>query len=202
VEIVNELESALRSAIWETPSGAKEKLAVAASDLRLADVAFAPIDSPLGPLVAAVTRRGLVRLSYAYEGADDVLEELARRISPRIVESTDKLAGLRKELDEYFDRRRTAFSFPIDWTMTTVGFTRKVLQATARVPYGAVTTYRDVARRAGSERAARAAGNALGSNPIPIVVPCHRVVHSGGGLGGYTGGLDKKKFLLDLESAA
>jgi methylated-DNA-[protein]-cysteine S-methyltransferase len=202
VEIVNELESALRSAIWETPSGAKEKLAVAASDLRLADVAFAPIDSPLGPLVAAVTRRGLVRLSYAYEGADDVLEELARRISPRIVESTDKLAVLRNELDEYFDRRRTAFSFPIDWTMTTVGFTRKVLQATARVPYGAVTTYRDVARRAGSERAARAAGNALGSNPIPIVVPCHRVVHSGGGLGGYTGGLDKKKFLLDLESAA
>lgn len=199
---MNELESALRSAIWETPSGAKEKLAVAASDLRLADVAFAPIDSPLGPLVAAVTRRGLVRLSYAYEGADDVLEELARRISPRIVESTDKLAVLRNELDEYFDRRRTAFSFPIDWTMTTVGFTRKVLQATARVPYGAVTTYRDVARRAGSERAARAAGNALGSNPIPIVVPCHRVVHSGGGLGGYTGGLDKKKFLLDLESAA
>jgi methylated-DNA-[protein]-cysteine S-methyltransferase len=199
---VNELESALRSANWRTPTHATEEFAAAAADHRLADVAYAPIDSPLGPLVAAVTRRGLVRLSYAYEEADDVLEDLARRISPRIVESTNKLAALRRELDEYFDHRRTKFSFPVDWTMATAGFTRRVLQATARVPYGAVTTYRDVARRAGSERAARAAGNALGSNPIPIVVPCHRVVHSGGGLGGYTGGLDKKRFLLDLEGAA
>jgi methylated-DNA-[protein]-cysteine S-methyltransferase len=201
VDLVNELESALRSTSWRTPAHATKEFAAAAADHRLADVAYAPIDSPLGPLVAAVTRRGLVRLSYAYEGADEVLEDLARRISPRIVESADKLSDLRRELDEYFDHRRTKFSLPIDWTMTTVGFTRKVLQATARVPYGAVTTYRDVARRAGSERAARAAGNALGSNPIPIVVPCHRVVHSSGGLGGYTGGLDRKKFLLDLEGA-
>jgi methylated-DNA-[protein]-cysteine S-methyltransferase len=202
VELVNELESALRSANWRTPAGVADEFAAAAAGSRLADVVYAPIDSPLGPLVAAVTRRGLVRLSYAYERSDDVLDELAERISPRIVESADKLADLRKELDEYFDHRRTKFSFPVDWTMTTTGFTRKVLQATARVPYGAVTTYRDVARRAGSERAARAAGNALSSNPIPIVVPCHRVVHSGGGLGGYTGGLDKKRFLLDLEGVA
>jgi methylated-DNA-[protein]-cysteine S-methyltransferase len=197
---MNELESSLKTPRWKTPEQATTELVEAAARHGLVDVAYARVDSPLGPLVAAITKRGLVRLSYDYEEADQVLEELSRRISPRIFESPRRLVNLRRELDEYFDRRRMTFSFPIDWQLSSVGFTRRVLLATARVPYGAVTTYRDVARRAGSDRAARAAGNALGSNPIPIVVPCHRVVHSGGGLGGYTGGLEKKRFLLNLEA--
>ena len=162
------------------------------------DVAYASVDSPLGPLVAATTRRGLVRLSFADERLDEVVEELARRVSPRVLEAPASLDAVRRELDEYFAGDRTRFDFRIDWSL--VGeFGRRVLKTTARIPYGKVSTYREVAEKAGSPRGSRAAGNALGANPIPIVVPCHRVVHSGGGLGGYTGGLDRKRFLLRLE---
>ncbi|MGH2676642.1 MAG: methylated-DNA--[protein]-cysteine S-methyltransferase, partial [Actinomycetota bacterium] len=157
-------------------------------------------DSPLGRLVVAVTPRGLVRLAYPDEREGEVLEELAAGISPRILRLPGKTDEIRRELEEYFEGRRRRFEFPVDWTLTR-GFTRKVLRATARIPFGSLRTYREVASRAGSERAYRAAGNALGSNPIPIVVPCHRVVHTGGGLGGYTGGLERKEFLLDLEGA-
>jgi methylated-DNA-[protein]-cysteine S-methyltransferase len=108
--------------------------------------------------------------------------------------------GVRRELDEYFEGRRTSFDLPLDWQLTR-GFTRRVLRRTAEIPYGDVSTYTKIAKAAGSPRAYRAAGNALGSNPIPIVVPCHRVLHSGGGLGGYGGGLDRKEFLLRLEGA-
>lgn len=160
------------------------------------DVAYEEVDSPLGRLVVAVTARGLVRL--AYPGEEDVLDELARDVSPRILRLAGRTEEARRELDEYFEGRRVRFEVPVDWSLTT-GFTRKVLRATARIPFGELSTYREVASRAGSERAYRAAGNALGSNPIPIVVPCHRVVHSGGGLGGYTGGLERKEFLLTLE---
>jgi methylated-DNA-[protein]-cysteine S-methyltransferase len=160
------------------------------------DVAYEETDTPLGRLVVAVTARGLVRL--AYPGEEDVLEELARVVSPRILRLAGRTDEARRELDEYFEGRRVRFEFPVDWSLTR-GFTRKVLRATSRIPFGKLSTYREVASRAGSERAYRAAGNALGSNPIPIVVPCHRVVHSGGGLGGYTGGLERKEFLLTLE---
>jgi methylated-DNA-[protein]-cysteine S-methyltransferase len=162
--------------------------------------AYAELDSPLGPLVAAATPRGLVRLAYEdfNGGLGPVLEHLARRISPRILERPSAFDPLRRELDEYFGGRRRAFDLAIDWALTS-GFTRRVLQATAAIPFGQVSTYRDVAAAAGSERATRAAGNALGSNPMPIVVPCHRVLRSGGGLGGYTGGVDKKERLLAIE---
>lgn len=163
-------------------------------------VAYGETDSPLGRLVVAVTPRGLVRLAYPDEREGEVLEELAAGISPRILRLPGKTDEIRRELEEYFEGRRRRFEFPVDWTLTR-GFTRKVLRATARIPFGSLRTYREVASRAGSERAYRAAGNALGSNPIPIVVPCHRVVHTGGGLGGYTGGLERKEFLLDLEGA-
>jgi methylated-DNA-[protein]-cysteine S-methyltransferase len=156
------------------------------------------VDSPFGPLLIATTRRGLVRLAYPNEPFDDALDELAARVSPRVLEAPESLDAVRRQLDEYFGGDRRRFDTRIDWSLTK-GFTTKVLQATARVPFGSVTTYRDVAGRAGNDRAYRAAGNALGSNPIPIVVPCHRVLHSGGGLGGYTGGLDRKEFLLRLE---
>ena len=166
----------------------------------LVDVTYAELDSPLGPLVAAATPRGLVRLAYEdfNGGLDPVLEHLALRISPRIVERTAGFDPLRRELDEYFEGRRRDFGLEIDWSLTT-GFTTRVLQATAAIPFGEVSTYRGVAAAAGNERATRAAGNALGSNPIPIVVPCHRVLRTGGGLGGYTGGLDKKERLLRIE---
>ena len=164
------------------------------------DVAFAEVDSPLGTLVAARTDRGLVRLAYEEfnGGLDPVLEHLALRVSPRIVEAPARLDDVRRELDEFFAGSRRGFDVPIDWALTT-GFTQRVLQATWAIPFGAVATYRDVATEAGSPKAVRAAGNALSSNPIPIVVPCHRVLRTGGGLGGYTGGVDKKETLLRLE---
>jgi methylated-DNA-[protein]-cysteine S-methyltransferase len=119
-------------------------------------------------------------------------------ISPRVIESPSYFDAVRRELDEYFRGQRTSFNLPLDWRLTG-GFTRRVLRRTARIPYGEVSTYREVATAAGSPRGARAAGNALNANPIPIVVPCHRVLHTGGGLGGYGGGVDRKEFLLKLE---
>ena len=164
----------------------------------LLDVAYAELDSPLGTLLAAVTDRGLVRLAYEDGRADQVLTDLARRISPRVLEVRRRLDPVARELDEYFAGRRRRFDLPVDWSLTG-GFTRRVLQATAKIPFGAVETYRDVAGHAGSPRGYRAAGNALGANPIPIVVPCHRVVASGGKLGGYTGGIERKLKLLAVE---
>jgi methylated-DNA-[protein]-cysteine S-methyltransferase len=105
----------------------------------------------------------------------------------------------RRELDEFFAGRRRNFEVPLDWTLITTPFARRVLRATSRIPFGEVATYKDMAVEAGSPRGSRAAGNALGSNPIPIIVPCHRVVHSDGGIGGYTSGLDIKRALLSLE---
>ena len=126
---------------------------------------------------------------------------LAARLSPRILERQADLDTLRRELDEYFAGARRAFDLPIDWSLAP-GFGRRVLRATARIPYGERATYGEVATLAGSPGGARATGNALGANPIPIVVPCHRVVRSGGALGGYTGGIDRKLLLLGVEDAA
>lgn len=166
----------------------------------LVDVAYATVDSPVGPLLAASTPKGLVTLAYTEGRTDDVLERLSERVSPRVIEAPGRLDDVRKQLGEYFDGRRTDFDLDIDWQLSS-GFARRILKATARIPYGSLLTYRDIARKAGNERASRAAGNALGSNSIPIIVPCHRVIRSGGGLGGYTGGLAKKEFLLGLEGA-
>jgi len=167
----------------------------------LLEVAYGTFDSPLGELLVAVTPRGLVRLAYDDEGVEDeVLAELAERVSPRVLRAPERTDAIRRELDDYFAGRGRDFVTRIDWSLVR-GFAGEVLRATARVPFGSVTTYRDVADAAGSPRAYRAAGNALGSNPIPIVVPCHRVLHAGGGLGGYTGGLDRKRKLLRLEGA-
>ncbi|HXP37294.1 MAG TPA: methylated-DNA--[protein]-cysteine S-methyltransferase, partial [Solirubrobacteraceae bacterium] len=166
----------------------------------LADVSYASLDSPLGKLTAAVTERGLVRLAFPEEDLDAVLERLAARISPRIVEAPAAPDPLRRELEEYFAGRRRRFELALDWTL--VGpFGRRVLHAASAIPYGGVLSYTQVAAEAGSPRGSRAAGNALGSNPIPIVVPCHRVLRSSGALGGYAGGLDRKRWLLELEGA-
>jgi methylated-DNA-[protein]-cysteine S-methyltransferase len=174
------------------------RLARRAAEKGILDVAYGTYDSPLGPLTVVVTPRGLVRLSYPGERISAQLDELAERVSPRILEAPERTDTVRRELDEYFAGDRRAFDVPIDWRLVR-GFAGDVLRATAQIPFGAVSSYRKVAAEAGSPNAYRAAGNALGSNPVPIVVPCHRVLHVGGGLGGYTGGLDRKRFLLRLE---
>lgn len=166
-----------------------------------ADVTYAVLDSPVGALVAATTSRGLACLAYEDHngGVDAVLERLAARLSPRIVEAPSRLDGVRRELDEYFARRRTAFDLPVDWVLVSP-FGRRVLTATAAIPYGEISTYARIAANAGNPKAARAAGNALGANPMPIVVPCHRVVHAGASsIGRYTGGEHRKEALLRLE---
>ncbi len=201
VRDLRSLGASLDGAGGEPAAEAGERLAAAARDEGLLDVAFASADSPFGPLLVAVTGRGLVRLAYPDEAADDVLAELARTVSPRVLESPAETDEVRRELDEYFDGRRHWFDVDVDMALVRGGFTRKVLEATERIPFGRVITYKEIASEAGSPRGARAAGNALGSNPIPIVVPCHRVVHAGGGLGGYTGGLSRKVTLLTLEGA-
>jgi methylated-DNA-[protein]-cysteine S-methyltransferase len=176
-------------------------VAAAAADVGLLDVAYATFDSPVGRLLLAATPRGLVRLAYldAAEQEDAALEQLSVKVSPRILANPARLDEPRRELDQYFSGERERFEVALDWELTR-GFGRRVLQATARVPFGASTTYQRVAAQAGSPRGYRAAGNALGANPIPIIVPCHRVLHSSGGLGGYTGGLERKRLLLAIES--
>ena len=164
----------------------------------LVDVAYTTVDSPMGELLLAATPIGLARVAYPINGHDAVLADLARRLSPRVLEAPARLDRARRELDEYFEGRRREFELTLDLSLTK-GFSRRVLDATAAIGFGEQLSYRDVARAAGSERAVRAAGNALGANPVPVVVPCHRVLRSGGGLGGYTGGLDNKRFLLGLE---
>ena len=197
---MGKLEELRRVDLEEAAARAAEAFATRAAEAGLADVAYAMADSPFGPLLVAATRRGLVRLAYPHEDVEEALEELAATVSPRVLEAPARLDELRRELEQYFDGVRRRFEVPVDFALTR-GFTRKVLRATARIPFGTVLAYRDVATRAGSPRAFRAAGNALGSNPIPIVVPCHRVVHADGGLGGYTGGIERKEFLLRLEGA-
>jgi methylated-DNA-[protein]-cysteine S-methyltransferase len=179
-------------------AGAAERLRARIVAEGLADIGYAPVDSPFGTLLAAATRRGLVRLAFPEENVDGVLEGLARRISPRIVEAAAPFEQVRRELDEYFAGRRQAFELAQDWSLMSP-FGKKVLGATYEIPYGGHLSYAEVAAEAGSPRGSRAAGNALGSNPIPIVVPCHRVLRSGGKLGGYGGGLDRKRWLLSLE---
>ena len=177
-----------------------ERLRARAERDGLVDVAYGVADSPLGPLTLLVTRLGLLAIHYQDDPLEVTLQRAADRISPRVLEAPARTDRVRRELDEYFAGRRRTFDLRLDWRLVR-GFAVDVLRATARVPFGAVTTYRALADAAGSPRAYRAAGNALGSNPIPIVVPCHRVLHSGGGLGGYTGGLARKEFLLELEGA-
>jgi methylated-DNA-[protein]-cysteine S-methyltransferase len=192
------LQHELMSAV-DAVAGDAPEIAPAATAAGLLDVAYAVYDSPAGALLLAATPRGLVRVAYL-DGSDEeqVLEQLARRISPRVLLAPRRLDDDRRQLDEYFTGTRKSFDLPIDWRLC-AGFGRRVLDVTARIPFGALSTYKQVATEAGSPRGSRAAGNALGANPMPIVVPCHRVVHSTGGLGGYTGGLERKRLLLGVE---
>ncbi len=164
----------------------------------LLDVAYAATDSPFGRLLLAATPRGLVKLNLPSHDEEAALEELARLVSPRIVEAPARLDEARRQLDRYFEGRLTEFDLPLDWRLTH-GFRRRAVRAIHRIPYGQTRSYTEIAAGAGNERAVRAAGTACGANPIPIVVPCHRVLRSGGALGGYGGGLPMKEALLRLE---
>ncbi len=181
---------------WDAIRG---RLVARADAQGLIDVAVEEHDTPLGRVVLGATAEGVVRLGLPGEDPEEVMAELARLVSPRTLRaSRGSLAQARGELDEYFAGRRTGFDVALDWRLTR-GFRREVLRATAMIPYGGTASYRDVATRAGSPRAVRAAGTALATNPIPILVPCHRVLRSGGALGSYRGGVEAKARLLALE---
>jgi methylated-DNA-[protein]-cysteine S-methyltransferase len=169
-----------------------------AAEEGLLDVAYATADSPFGPLLLARTGRGLVRVGLPNQDSDGLLTDLAERVSPRVLEAPSELDGVRRELDLYFEGKLDHFDLPLDWRLSS-GFRQRVLRAINRIPYGQTRSYTEMARRAGNERAVRAAGSACGSNPIPLVVPCHRVLRTSGALGGYGGGLPMKQALLELE---
>jgi methylated-DNA-[protein]-cysteine S-methyltransferase len=175
-----------------------QRLADRAATEGLLDVAYTRMDSPFGPLLLATTPRGLVKLSLPAYDPEEALEDLAARISPRVLEAPARLDEVRRQLDLYFEGELTEFDLPLDWQLSK-DFRRRALRAIYRIPYGRTRSYTDIARSAGNERAVRAAGTACGANPIPIVVPCHRVLRSGGALGGYGGGLPMKEALLEME---
>ena len=195
------IEDRLREAAAGIPAPGfdGDRFAARALEEGVADVAYAHADSPLGTLLLATTERGLACVSYLdFWPEGKTLEHIAARLSPRVLEAPARLDSVRRQLDDYFRGRLRDFDLRIDWGL--VGdFGRRVLGQTARIPYGDVATYGDIAREIGSPGAARATGNALGSNPMPIVVPCHRVVAAGGKMGGYTGGIERKQLLLTLE---
>jgi methylated-DNA-[protein]-cysteine S-methyltransferase len=200
---MSELERQLRRTARELSPGPSlrtlDELAARSEEQGLVDVAYTQTDSPLGPLTLAATERGLVLLAYPERPLDEMLELLARQISPRVLDAPARLEPVRRQLDEYFEGKRKKFDFPIDWRLSRGGFFQAVLRAAVQIRYGETITYRQIAERAGNAKAVRAAGNGLGSNPIPVVVPCHRVIATSGGLGGYTGGIGRKEYLLSLE---
>lgn len=181
--------------------GLRARLANEADAAGLLDVAYRTIDSPVGQLLLAATDRGLVRVAFEREGFDTVLAGLAERLGSRVLRGTTRLDGAARELDEYFDHRRTGFDLALDYSLS-AGFRQTVQHYLPRIGYGHTATYRQVAGSVGNPKAVRAVGTACATNPLPVVVPCHRVVRTDGGLGGYIGGLEAKTALLDLEAAA
>lgn len=177
------------------------RLAVAAADAGILDVAYRTIDSPLGTLLLAGTAKGLVRVAYAIEDHDAVLDRLANTVSPRILNAPARLDRAAREFDEYFAGRRNLFDLPLDLQLTH-GFRRIVLTHLPEIGYGRTASYATVAAAAGNPKAVRAVGSACATNPLPVVVPCHRVVRSDGTIGQYVGGVEAKRALLALESAA
>jgi methylated-DNA-[protein]-cysteine S-methyltransferase len=174
------------------------EMAAASGD---AEVAFATLDTPVGRTSVAATPRGVVSVGLPNHPLDDFVERLAVEISPRVVEAPGRLDEARRELEEFFEGDRREFDLRLDWTLVPGGFYRKVLNATSKLPYGATRTYGEIAQSAGNPRAHRAAGTALGANPLPIVVPCHRIVRAGKDPGNYGGGPELKRWLLRLEGS-
>ncbi|MEN4475013.1 methylated-DNA--[protein]-cysteine S-methyltransferase [Mycolicibacterium cosmeticum] len=178
----------------------QHRLAAAAQRDGVLDIAYRVVDSPVGALLIAATEVGLLRVAYANEGHDAVLQRLADKVSPRIVLAPDRLDTAARELEEYFAGARREFDVPLDWRLA-AGFRGAVLAHLPEIGYGRTASYAAVAELAGNPRAVRAVGTACATNPLPVVVPCHRVVRSDGTMGGYLGGPQAKRLLLDLEAA-
>jgi len=181
-------------------AAASERVATTAAESGLVDVAIATMDSPIGELLVAVTRKGLVAIAFDDDYRDRLVDRLARQVSPRVLEAPEPTDAVRRELEEYFGARRRRFELTLDRRL--IGpFAWKVLRATSRVGFGELSTYGEIAARIDAPHAARAVGRALGSNPIPIVLPCHRIVGANGSLTGYAGGVGRKETLLRLEGS-
>ena len=177
------------------------RLAAAATKAGILDVAYRTVATPLGALLLAATEKGLVRVAYGIQNHDKVLEQLASRVSPRVLRAPARLDLAAQQIEEYFAGRRTGFDLPLDLRLS-AGFRRNVLTHLPEIPYGKTASYAELAAAAGHPKAVRAVGTACAMNPLPVVVPCHRVVRSDGTAGQYVGGTDAKKLLLTLEAAA
>ena len=179
----------------------RARLAAAAEAEGILDVAYRTVDTPVGPLLLAATEQGLVRVAYPNQGHDAVLQALADRVSPRVLHAPGRLDPVARQLDDYFAGRRQRFDVPLDWRLST-GFRSTVLHHLAvDVDYGHTASYAALAALAGNPKAVRAVGTACATNPLPVVVPCHRVVRSDGAIGNYAGGVEAKRTLLELEAA-
>jgi methylated-DNA-[protein]-cysteine S-methyltransferase len=184
----------------ETLAAAHARLEDAAADAGLLDVAYTTVDSPVGHLLLAATTRGLARVAFEAEDHDRVLDSLASRLGARVLRSPRRLGAVARELDEYFAGARSGFDLPLDFTLSH-GFRQLVQRYLPSIGYGETRSYAEVARSVGRPGAVRAVGTACATNPLPVVVPCHRVLRSDGGLGGYLGGTEAKRTLLTLETA-
>jgi methylated-DNA-[protein]-cysteine S-methyltransferase len=198
----NPLCPSLRSPAGLTPDVARlrDRLVEQAAAEGLLDIAHRTVDSPHGPLLVAATPTGIVRLAFAGEGHDAVLDRLAAEISPRVLAAPGRLDDVARQLDEYFAGSRRTFDLPLDLRLSS-GFRRQVLDHLRDVPYGRTATYTAIAAASGSPRAVRAVGSACATNPVPIVVPCHRIVRTDGTIGQYLGGTEVKRALLAMEAA-
>ena len=184
----------------ETMTRLHDQLVAAADAEQLLDVAYRSVDSPVGTLLLAATDQGLVRVAYQVEHHDQVLQSLAQRVSPRILHAPRRLDQVARQLAEYFEGERREFVLPLDFRLAH-GFRREVLGRLRMINYGRTESYSQVAAATGHPRAVRAVGTACATNPLPVIVPCHRVLRSDGKLGGYIGGLQIKAALLSLEAA-
>jgi len=184
----------------DTLARLRDRLGLAAEAAGLLDVAYTTVDSPLGTLLLAATPQGLVRVAYAIEDHDRVLDALSQRVSPRVLRAPRRLDAAARELGEYFGGQRQAFDLPLDLSLST-GFRQLVQRHLPQIGYGQTRTYGQVARLVGNPNAVRAVGTACATNPLPVVVPCHRVLRGDGKIGGYVGGPDAKAALLRLEAA-
>jgi methylated-DNA-[protein]-cysteine S-methyltransferase len=189
----------LFASVSETDLGPlHDRLVAAAQADGVLDVAYRTLDTPVGTLLLAATEQGLVRVAYDVEGHEAVLELLASRVSPRVLAAPGRLDPVARELDEYFAGSRRAFDVPLDRRLSS-GFRAEVLRHLPEIGYGHTESYAQVAAAAGNAGAVRAVGSACATNPLPVVVPCHRVVRSDGSIGGYAGGPAAKRALLTLE---
>ena len=180
----------------------RARLTAAAEAEGILDIAYRTVDTPVGPLLLAATEQGLVRVAYPNQGHDAVLQALADRVSPRVLHAPGRLDPVARQLDDYFAGRRQRFDVPLDWRLST-GFRSTVLHHLAiDVDYGHTASYAALAALAGNPKAVRAVGTACATNPLPVVVPCHRVVRSDGAIGNYAGGVEAKRTLLELEAVA